>query len=85
VRGDERVAGFLLETARRAHKNGNGDLIDMPVSRTDLAHHLALNPDTLSRVVSRFNAQGLIAMPSRRSFRILDAAGLAEVSPIGRM
>jgi len=85
VRGDERVAGFLLETARSAGRNGsNGDVIDMPISRTDLAHHLALNPDTLSRIVSRFKARGLIAMPNRRSFRILDTAGLAELSPVGR-
>jgi len=85
LRGEERLAGFLLAlAAQRGAAHPSGTSLDLPVSRSDLAHHLALNPDTLSRIVTRFKAEGLIAMPDRRTFRIVDLDGLSALSAVVR-
>lgn len=82
--GEERVASFLTEIAfRLGRPHGAGAIVDVPLSRTDIAQYLALNPDTLSRIFSRFKVQGLIRFANRRSVEITDLAALAERDPIG--
>lgn len=59
--GDERFASFLVELGLRLGTPGPaGVSFDVPLSRTDIADYLALNPDTLSRITSRFKARGLL-------------------------
>jgi len=59
--GDERFASLLVELGLRLGSNGPGGVsFDVPLSRTDIADYLALNPDTLSRITSRFKARGLL-------------------------
>ena len=61
LNGDERFASFLIELALRLGSQGPaGVSFDVPLSRTDIADYLALNPDTLSRITSRFKARGLL-------------------------
>jgi len=61
LNGDERFASFLVELGLRLGANGPaGMAVDVPLSRTDIADYLALNPDTLSRITSRFKARGLL-------------------------
>jgi CRP/FNR family transcriptional regulator, anaerobic regulatory protein len=82
--GEERVASFLAEIAYRLGRpHGTGAIIEIPLSRTDIAQYLALNPDTLSRIFSRFKAQGVIRFENRRRVEITDLAALAERDPIG--
>lgn len=59
--GDERFASLLVELGLRLGTPGVAGLsFDVPLSRTDIADYLALNPDTLSRITSRFKARGLL-------------------------
>lgn len=59
--GDERFASLLVELGLRlGHVAGGAVSVDVPLSRTDIADYLSLNPDTLSRITSRFKAQGLL-------------------------
>ncbi len=59
--GDERFASLLVELGLRLGSRGAaGVSFDVPLSRTDIADYLALNPDTLSRITSRFKARGLL-------------------------
>ena len=59
--GDERFASFLVELGLRLGSPGaTGISLEVPLSRTDIADYLALNPDTLSRITSRFKARGLL-------------------------
>jgi len=59
--GDERFASLLVELGLRIGTAGpSGISFDVPLSRTDIADYLALNPDTLSRITSRFKARGLL-------------------------
>jgi CRP-like cAMP-binding protein len=59
--GDERFASLLVELGLRLGSAVPGGIaIEVPLSRTDIADYLALNPDTLSRITSRFKARGLL-------------------------
>lgn len=61
LNGDERFASLLVELGLRLGAAiPAGISIDVPLSRTDIADYLALNPDTLSRITSRFKARGLL-------------------------
>ena len=77
--GEERVAALITELVLRIGKQTPaGFVFDMPLSRTDIAEHLALNADTVSRIVSRMRAKGLIAVAGRnrlvcRSIEMLES------------
>ncbi|MGE0023230.1 MAG: Crp/Fnr family transcriptional regulator [Hyphomicrobium sp.] len=82
--GDERVAALLMELALRTGKHTPaGIAFAMPLSRLDIAEHLALNADTVSRIMSRMRASGLITMTRRRSVICRDLDSLARACPLG--
>lgn len=67
LNGDERVAALMIELAlRMGTETAAGRVFEMPLSRMDIAEHLALNADTVSRIVSRMRAKGLLAAAGRR-------------------
>jgi CRP-like cAMP-binding protein len=71
--GDERFASLLVELGLRLGAAGaGGKSFDVPLSRTDIADYLALNPDTLSRITSRFKTRGLL-QHSRNGHTVLPA------------
>jgi CRP/FNR family transcriptional regulator len=83
---EQRVATFLIELALRTgvSTSGGGIVFDMPFNRTDIADYLGLNPDTLSRIMSRLRTSGLIS-PSERSRAVVsDLRALAALSPAAR-
>ena len=58
---DARVAGFLVTLGRRLKHQGRSErTLPMPMSRTDLANHLGMTLECLSRVLGRFSKAGLI-------------------------
>jgi CRP/FNR family transcriptional regulator, anaerobic regulatory protein len=80
--GEERVAGFFVEMAcRMGRRHGPNVSVEIPFSRCDIAHYLALNPDTLSRIFSRLKQIGLIRTSGRRSVEILDLEALSRMCP----
>jgi CRP/FNR family transcriptional regulator, anaerobic regulatory protein len=80
---EARVASFLFAFAWRA---GNGDqsrhYLHLPMSRDDMADYLAINHDTLSRIMRRFENSSLIERISRHAIYVLDLDGLRRISPI---
>ena len=56
----------------------------MPFDRKDIAFYLGLNPDTLSRIMSRFKTAGLIVQPERSRAVVRDLSALAARSPAAR-
>lgn len=64
----ERVATFLLDYADRVEA---ADVIDLPMSRQDIADHLGLTIHTVSRTLSQLQVEGLIAARSSRHVRLL--------------
>ncbi len=79
----QRLATLFLDLALRSgRRTPGGCTFDMPLSRADLALYLALNPDTVSRLLSRMKAQRLIAMPVRGQATVRNIEALALLSPL---
>jgi CRP-like cAMP-binding protein len=80
---EQRVATLLVELALRTGLSiqGGGVMFDFPFNRKDVADFLGLNPDTLSRIMSRFRAAGLIGHSERNRAVIRDFPALAARSP----
>ena len=80
---EQKLATHLVEIALRAGawQPAGAVSFDLPLSRKDIAHYLGLNPDTLSRVISRFKAKGLIKQFDRMRTLIPNFAALAACTP----
>lgn len=75
---DERVAAFLLHMQARLPAAPSG-AIQLPMTRRDIANYLRLATETVSRVITRFAARGLIRT-DRQRILIDDKAALAELA-----
>ena len=74
----ERIASFLLEMAKQMRAEGQG-LIELPMSRADIADYLGLTIETVCRGLTQFRRHGIIAVERTkvvvRDRRALGAAG----------
>ena len=73
----ERVAGFLLEMAKRAP---DGNEIDLPMSRQDIADYLGLTIETVSRTLTQLENSAAIAVPSSRRIVLRNRAALTRLN-----
>lgn len=69
----ERVVAFLLDFAARL---GHPDVIDLPMTRQDIADHVGLTIHTVSRTLSQLQTAGLIEARSTRHVRLLQRGRL---------
>ncbi|MBO9557546.1 MAG: helix-turn-helix domain-containing protein [Caulobacter sp.] len=72
----ERVAALLLDLAERT---GAHALLDVPMTRQDMADYLGLTIETVSRTFTQFQHDGLIALPTTRKVLLRDRAALEEM------
>ncbi|KMO36749.1 helix-turn-helix domain-containing protein [Methylobacterium aquaticum] len=73
----ERVASFLLALAERAGTEG---LIALPMSRADIADHLGLTIESVSRTLTQLERDGVIALQAqRRSVVVQDMPALRRL------
>ena len=77
---EQRLAGFLLGLSRRFHARGYSRYrFQLTMSRADIGSHLGLALETVSRVMGRFQRQGLVKVSGReltvRSLEGLEALG----------
>jgi CRP/FNR family nitrogen fixation transcriptional regulator len=73
----ERVAGFLLEMAKRSPA---GNEIDLPMSRQDIADYLGLTIETVSRTLTQLENSAAIAVPSSRRIVLRNRAALTRLN-----
>ena len=73
----EKVAAFLLEIARRSP---HGEMIELAMSRQDIADYLGLTIETVSRTLSQFERNALIARPTTRRIILRNPAALGDLS-----
>lgn len=60
----EKVATFLMMLSRRAERRGlPASPIALPMGRTDVADYLGLTIETVSRTLTQFRREGVIALP----------------------
>lgn len=72
----ERVACFLLDLSART---GDHDDLTLPMCRQDIADYLGLTIETVSRMMTRLEQMGLIALPSSRRVRLCDSDALRDL------
>jgi CRP/FNR family nitrogen fixation transcriptional regulator len=73
----ERVAAFLLALAERS---STGNSIDLPMSRRDIADHLGLTIETISRTLSYLESVQAIELLSTRRVLLRDRSALVRLS-----
>lgn len=77
----ERLADFLLRLAAREAMLGQvGNRVALPMGRGDIADHLGLTMETVSRTFTKLRQQGLIALPHLNVVEILDFTGLQRLA-----
>ena len=80
----ERLASFIIELRERSVRGGRNDaMVDLPMSRSDIADYLGLTKETVSRLLARLRARGLIRLAAIDRVEILDPAGLARLAEDG--
>jgi len=82
---DQRMAAFLVGLSHRLAARGfSPRRFQLTMARTDIGNYLHLAPETVSRVLKRFQDEGLLAV-DRRDIELLDMARLeALAAPILR-
>jgi CRP/FNR family transcriptional regulator len=82
---DQRLAAFLIGLSRRLAARGfSPNRFQLTMPRTDIANYLRLAPETVSRVLRRFQHEGLVHV-DRRELEVTDRRGLeALAAPILR-
>jgi CRP/FNR family transcriptional regulator, anaerobic regulatory protein len=77
---DERIAAFLIGISRRLAARGfSPDRFQLTMPRTDIANYLRLAPETVSRVLRRFQDDGTIRV-RRREVELRDRTGLETLA-----
>ena len=77
---DQRLAAFLLGLSRRLAARGfSPNRFALTMARTDVANYLRLAPETVSRVLKRFQDDGLIRV-DRREVELLAPDALVAVA-----
>jgi len=78
---EERLARFLVALSRRNQQHGRDPMaIDLSMPRTDIADHLGLTIETVSRTLTSFVKRRFIKLARRRSIQILDSSSLEALS-----
>ena len=74
----EKIATFLLDLAQRMHEDEH---FELPMQRTDIADHLGLTIETVSRTLTQFARDGLIKLAaSSRNVVLTDKTALARLN-----
>ncbi|MFC5568667.1 cyclic nucleotide-binding domain-containing protein [Lysobacter yangpyeongensis] len=82
---DQRMAAFLIGVSRRLAARGfSANRFQLTMARTDIANYLRLAPETVSRVLRRFQEEGLLRV-DRRELELVDRVALeALAAPVLR-
>jgi CRP/FNR family nitrogen fixation transcriptional regulator len=73
----EKLAVFLVDLADR---QGGLDLIDIPMTRTDIGDYLGMTIETVSRSLSKLRDVGVLRLRSTRCIEILKPEKLRQLS-----
>lgn len=73
----ERLAAFLLEMAGRGRTN---NLVELPMSRQDIADYLGLTIETVSRTLTQLENNEAIELPSSRRIVLRNVAALRRLN-----
>lgn len=79
---EERLASFFLALVGRAEKAAGHkvSMIDLPMSRADIADYLGLTKETVSRVLASLKGKRIVRLEAQSRVEVLDRAGLAAMA-----
>ena len=72
----EKVAAFLSDLAARSGQ----EITDLPMGRQDMADYLGLTIETVSRMISQLQSEGVVEFLGCRRFRLRNAVGLRRLA-----
>lgn len=76
---EQRIAAFLLSLSSRLKVRGYSEThLTLAMPRRDIANYLRLATETVSRVLTRFEREGVIAV-ERRDVRLIDLERLRQI------
>lgn len=77
----ERVAAFLIALSRRNKRIGKPPtLVDLPMTRADIADFLGLTIETISRTLTKLKTKKLIDLPQSACVALLDIVELQRLA-----
>jgi CRP/FNR family transcriptional regulator len=76
----ERLASFLLSFVPHNAANCRDVTIDLPMCRSDIADHLGLTIETVSRLITKFRQRRLINLVDCQTVKILSLEALEELA-----
>jgi len=76
----ERLSTFLDALARRQGVREEGGVIELLMTRTDIADYLGLTIETVSRTFTKLRKSGVIDVPDAHTITITNLAGLQEMT-----
>ncbi len=76
---EQRLAAFLLSVSRRHQRLGySANRFVLRMTREEIGNYLGLTLETISRLISRFQREGLVAV-QQRDIELRDAGRLMEI------
>lgn len=77
---DSRLAYFFITMSSKFREQGySPNSFRLPMSRQDIANYLCMASETVSRIVSRFENEGLLEA-NGHEYLILNPRGLADIA-----
>jgi CRP-like cAMP-binding protein len=73
----QRLACFLLEMSERLSAR---DILELPMSRQDIADYLGLTIETVSRTLTQFVSHSMIGLPSSRRVVVRNHGALRQLN-----
>ncbi|HTT99064.1 MAG TPA: helix-turn-helix domain-containing protein [Rhizomicrobium sp.] len=75
----EKVASFLMRLAERTDL-GAGETLDLPMGRQDIADHLGMTIETVSRTISMLKNEGTVSVPSQHELVLKNMGALRTLA-----
>jgi CRP-like cAMP-binding protein len=79
ITAKEKVRAYLAEMSGRVASN-DGRAVELPVTRYDIADHLGIAVETVSRTMTALKRRGCIALKTPRNVEIHDRSMLADTA-----
>lgn len=78
---EERLCTFLLKQLRRSADRGvPGAMVQLPMTRLDIADYLGLTIETVSRTITKLTNAGILCNNGRHMLQIIRPAALAQMA-----
>ncbi len=79
ITASEKVGAYLAEMSRRVNRSGTNAIV-LPITRHDIADHLGIAAETVSRTITVLRRRGSITLKTPRDVEICDPSLLSDTA-----